>query len=324
MSQLPLNDALDFPALAAGWPEYTARGASQALSALHQYYLEFYRIDLIASGQAEEYRFGTIAVAEFQIAVQSWQPVGAALGTVFVVHGYWDHVGLYRHLIAQCLAAGFAVIAFDEPGHGLSSGERAAIDSFHQYTEVLNRVVAVAECDTQRPMIGIGQSTGGAVLLDYFFTHERPFADTLLLAPLVRAHRWGWVVTGHRVLSPVLKKFPRDMSICGSHDPSYAQFLQADPLQYRYASGRWIGAMRQWVQDFLSYPSKPGHMLYIQGDRDVTVDWQFNLAAVRARVPQLEVDLLPGAFHNLVNESDEYRLPVLARVSERLASHRPN
>ena len=45
-------------------------------------------------------------------------------GTVLICHGYFDYVGLYRHLIAHVLELGYAVLAYDLPGHGLSSGPR--------------------------------------------------------------------------------------------------------------------------------------------------------------------------------------------------------
>ena len=57
-----------------------------------------------------------------------------------VCHGYYDHVGLYGHLIDDLLERGIAVMSFDQPGHGLSTGDRANIDDFQQYVDVI-RVV---------------------------------------------------------------------------------------------------------------------------------------------------------------------------------------
>ena len=306
-----------FTALATSWPDYAGATGNLAEAAAHKQYLAHYQLDFISQGVASSYQYGTLQVASFAVAVQSWQPLQAAAGTVYVVHGYWDHTGLYHHLIRLCLVAGFAVVAYDEPGHGLSTGDRAAIADFSQYSDVLDAVLA-AHPSPDLTRIGIGQSTGGAVLLRQFFIRPHSFNDTILLAPLVRASRWHWLVAGHAVLSPFLKKFPRDMRVCGSHNPDYAAFLRADSLQYGYASGLWIGAMRRWVVEFLGFTAQAGKMLYIQGDQDDTVDWRFNLAAVRERVPQLSVSLQPGAYHNLVNEADNFRLPVEQEVRERL------
>lgn len=316
-----MTSSPSFTALAEHWAGYCAGSCTNqgttALSAEHCQYLQYYQLDFCTQAVARNYCFGVIEAAGARVAVQTWQPLTTAVGTVFVVHGYWDHAGLYHRLIRQCLQWGYAVVVYDQPGHGLSSGARAAIADFSQYSEVLDAVVA-AQPDCPLPRIGIGQSTGGAVLLRHFFTRSQCFDDTILLAPLVRASRWKLLVTGHSVLSPFVKQFPRDMRTCGSQDPTYAEFLRQDSLQHGYASGLWIGAMRRWVVEFLAFAPQPGKMLYIQGDKDNTVDWRFNIAAVVQRAPQVEVVMVPGAFHNLVNDAEPYRAAVMSHLQKRL------
>ncbi len=43
---------------------------------------------------------------------------------VLLVHGWSGHAGQYRAWVEALLAAGFRVLAFDAPGHGVSSGRR--------------------------------------------------------------------------------------------------------------------------------------------------------------------------------------------------------
>lgn len=310
----------NFASLAQAWPKYSRVAKPMAVTVRHRQYLEYYGIDFLQAGAASEYRFGTLSVQAFTIAVQSWQPLESAKGTIFIVHGYWEHSGLCGPLIELCLQAGFAVVVFDEPGHGLSSGEPVAIDSFHRYVSVLQAVMDT-QADAIGPKIGIGQSTGGAVLLGHFFTTHKNLDDTILLSPLVRAHSWRWLVAGHSVLYPWVKKFPRNMRVCGSHDPEFAKFIKSDSLQSFHVSGQWISAMRRWAIEFVTYTAKPGNMLFIQGEQDDTVDWRYNLAAVKARVPELTVAMIPGAFHNLVNESEQFREPVFSLVRDRLRAH---
>ncbi len=68
------------------------------------------------------------------------QPVA----TMFMFHGFYDHMGLYRHVVDWALDQGFVVIACDLPGHGLSSGARASIDDFAVYQEVVQALFAQA------------------------------------------------------------------------------------------------------------------------------------------------------------------------------------
>ena len=62
------------------------------------------------------------------------------MASLLILHGYYDHVGLYRHVVEWGLRMGFAVLACDLPGHGLSSGARASINEFVEYQAVLQRL----------------------------------------------------------------------------------------------------------------------------------------------------------------------------------------
>ena len=63
-----------------------------------------------------------------RITIQTFAPNDREIQAWAVVcHGYYDHVGLYGHLIKDLLLRDIAVVTFDQPGHGLSSGDRANI-----------------------------------------------------------------------------------------------------------------------------------------------------------------------------------------------------
>ena len=79
--------------------------------------------------------FGTFESAGFTLAAHVYEPA-TYTATVVLLHGYLNHSGQYRHLIRFLLENGFAVALFDLPGHGLSTGESAAIASFDQYLNV--------------------------------------------------------------------------------------------------------------------------------------------------------------------------------------------
>src|SRR5699024_4012803 len=89
-----------------------------------------------------------------------------------------------------------AVLAYDLPGHGLSSGPRAEIDDFRTYREVLEQCLAQARHHLPGPWHVIAQSTGGAIVMDYLLHHgfddgNSPFRQIILLAPLVRPYKWS-------------------------------------------------------------------------------------------------------------------------------------
>lgn len=68
---------------------------------------------------------GYVDARGFRLWTQIWSPP-EPVGTAFVVHGYFDHLGLYRHLLERLLERHWRVVLWDLPGHGLSSGARAS------------------------------------------------------------------------------------------------------------------------------------------------------------------------------------------------------
>jgi lysophospholipase len=83
-------------------------------------YCQFYRLDFTAGYPGCEHFAGTVASGPHRLAVHRWQ-LPDATATLLLVHGYYDHTGLYGKLVEYGLSRGFNVLIFDLPGHGLSS-----------------------------------------------------------------------------------------------------------------------------------------------------------------------------------------------------------
>ncbi|MBK8289342.1 MAG: alpha/beta fold hydrolase, partial [Cellvibrionales bacterium] len=106
---------------------------------------------------------------------------------VLIVHGYYDHLGLYRHVVRFFLDQGYAVLGFDLPGHGLSSGQIAAIHDFDEYARAIHDVVTAASVHLPPLTLGFGQSTGCAAWMNYLMTgFTSPVEKLVLLSPLLR------------------------------------------------------------------------------------------------------------------------------------------
>ena len=278
-----------------------------------QDYLAFYGIDFANRIPGVIHHLGHLPAAGFDIAGHFYLPPRPR-GTCLIVHGYFDHVGLYGNLIEHCLRKGYAVLAWDLPGHGLSSGPQASIATFEHYIDVLGEVITRYGPQVPGPLIGIGQSTGGAVLMGWALRQQRfstvcPFARMLLLAPLVRPADWRKVRLMHTALRPFRRSIARRF-MENSGDAAFLAFLQRDPLQSLRLPVAWVSAMRRWVQDFSTATPTDHAPLVIQGDADTTVDWRWNLPQIRAKFPGSSVRMIPGARHHLVNETRELRTQI--------------
>lgn len=287
-------------------------------------YLHFYQLTFSAQICSEHYA-GVFEAANYTIAAHYWQPaVATPRGTIFILHGYYDHVGLYRHVIQFALEEGFVVVAYDQPGHGLSSGERATIRHFSEYAHVLQKCLKQCDKNFPKPWHGLGQSTGGAVLLHVLMVEKisNPFETVILFAPLIRPGGWRSGVWTYHLLKYLVRKIPRHFS-SNSNDEAFVNFCHdQDPLQPRYLSVKWVGAMKEWLDTFHTLPSVSARGLLVQGEADHTVDWRYNLALIKEKVKGLEYYQLPEARHHLVNERRDLRQQVFTRVRQfLLASH---
>jgi lysophospholipase len=298
-------------------PPFTAAAVADltANSALRDY-LDFYRLPR-PNDNLHLYA-GHLADTGQQTHIMAWLPVGAR-GTVIIVHGYLDHTGLYRNLIDELLRRQFAVVCFDLIGHGLSSGEPGYIDSYSDYVRQLNQVIRAASEFCPGPLHGIGQSTGGAILLKQLLeqsnTSDYPFASLNLLAPLAHPHLWKFNRWAFKLTGPFRKTLKRVFRK-NSHDPEFLFFLQhRDPFQPHRLPKAWIGAMADWVEEIESHSGSDFPINIIQGDEDGTLDWRYNIKLFEEKFPQLRLNLIKGAGHHMVNEREDLREKIFAALT---------
>ncbi|NNA85873.1 alpha/beta hydrolase [Pseudomonas fragi] len=284
--------------------------AGQPLSSEALAYQRFYGLDFAQRSPAVKRQLGRFNAGGYEIVSQVWWPDAPPVATLFVIHGFYDHMGLYRHVIEWGLNRGFVVIACDLPGHGLSSGERASIDDFAQYQAVLQGLFIEAQSlHLPQPWHLCGQSTGGAIVLDHLLRYgEQSPAQgkAILLSPLVRPKDWGWSKLSYYLLRPFVKGIARRFSE-NSNDPAFLPFLQADPLQPLRLPTAWVGALARWIPRIENASPSARQPLVVQGQADKTVDWQHNLEVLKTRFNQPRVLLLPEARHHLANETAAIR-----------------
>lgn len=277
-------------------------------------YFQFYGIDFERRLEGVGHYFGHFPSGKFEI-VCHYFTVPQPLGTCFIFHGYFDHSGLFRHLIEYCLRHRLNVVIYDLPGHGLSTGERATIGSFIEYETVLKDCLQLFLEVAPQPWHGIAQSTGAAVVMDYLLLQEAPtFEKVVLLGPLVRAAEWRWVKAAHWVGQHFLDSVPRKFGR-NSSDATFVRFIEhEDPLQFKVIPVAWVDALIRWERRFDSLPVSERPLLIVQGQRDTTVDWKYNITAIRSKFPRAKYMPLQNAAHHLANETPEIRAKITAAM----------
>lgn len=257
--------------------------------------------------------FGSFDCGDQHIVAHLFQPAQPR-ATVFVLHGYLDHVGIQRHLLHGLLAEGHAVALFDLPGHGLSSGARASIDDFQVYVDALRAFVALCRHRAPPPHHFVGHSTGGAVIVDHLLRGGNGAAGRVaLLAPLIQSYGWRLSDWAQGMAGRFLRQVPRVFR-ANSSDAEFLRFVRRDPLQPRYIPLAWHQALKVWQGRIEGRPASDQEMLIVQGTKDTTVDGPYNAAYLRGKFPRAQVELIRGARHHLLNEASPWREQVLQRV----------
>ncbi len=290
--------------------------ASPGLSVAEREYFHYYGINFEDAVELDHY-FGTLNSAGYTIACHYLSPKNP-VGTCFVVHGYYDHVGLYRHVIEYCLEKNLAVVAYDLPGHGLSSGLPASISSFVEYQRVFVDVLDFFKTRTPEPWHVIAQSTGAAIVMDYVLNHgelgEKTFDKVVLLAPLLWPSEWKLQSLAHALAKYFISSVPRTF-VENSSDPGFLQFIsEEDPLQSHRLSLVWVSALKEWIKYFKKLSSSDKQVLIVQGRSDGTVDWQKNMPVFKQKFPHAKTCYLEKAGHHLINELQPIREKLFAAV----------
>ena len=135
-----------------------------------------------------------------QITLRVIESGPAREDVVFLAHGWGGSVYTFAELIPALATAGYRVISFDLPGHGLSD---KPVDERTYTTRIFSdAVLAVADAVGARRFAFIGHSLGGALGLDLATRGERRLTSLVLVNSIGIASIRMLGLT--RVLSPKL------------------------------------------------------------------------------------------------------------------------
>ena len=283
----------------------------------------FFRYYGLESGDAA-HLFGIFDSPPHRLAAHVYLPHGA-VGSVFLLHGFFDHSGILQHLIHRCIKEGFAVAIFDLPGHGLSSGDPGAIADFGAYVRVLADFVRICKPHLPDPYHLVGHSTGATIAIEAMGGDEPQIAvfdRAVLAAPLVH-HRFHRLARFQLVL---IKPFADDLPRWhhrNSSDPTFVQWSQQDPLQGRRIALTWLKALYAWNDRLSAYDPIEKPVMILQGKKDSVVDWRYNIAALQKRFTTVRVVWIERGRHQLFNESPPIRAEVLEAVIDYLKAPAP-
>ncbi len=245
------------------------------------------------------------------IAYQLSLPEGAK-AAVLLLHGYGEHGGRYRRVIARWARKNIATAIPDLRGHGWSAGARGHCDRFSDYHEDVDDVLAVfRERVAALPLFGFGHSFGGLITATYVLGHPGAFRGVVLSSPyfgLALQVPKAKLLAG-RIASRLVPGLALPSGLEGkdvTHDETLARLYDTDPLVNKDATARWFTESSAAQRDLLARAAQIRLPIVVfQAGADKVA----SPAAARAVFDRMgstdkRFDERPGLYHEILNEPD--------------------
>nr|WP_042179179.1 alpha/beta fold hydrolase [Kibdelosporangium sp. MJ126-NF4]CEL13676.1 Lysophospholipase; Monoglyceride lipase; putative [Kibdelosporangium sp. MJ126-NF4]CTQ99362.1 Lysophospholipase (EC 3.1.1.5); Monoglyceride lipase (EC 3.1.1.23); putative [Kibdelosporangium sp. MJ126-NF4] len=227
-------------------------------------------------------------------------------------HGLGEHTGLYEAFAAALNAAGIAVWAHDQLGHGRSDGVRVLIDNVDHLLDDAETLLGLAkDAHPDLPVVISGHSLGSAVatLLTaerLLPTHRSPAA--LILAGSSLVHVPGADSALVELLAsgadPMdLRKDPGEMS----RNEAYARQIREDPLTWqggiRLETLQALGVGAARLSAVIESRVLDVPVLVVHGEKDDMAPAAGARETARL-LPNARAAIFPDDLHNILNEID--------------------
>lgn len=220
------------------------------------------------------------------------------------IHGLGDHSGLYPTVVAHFTARGIPVWMFDARGNGRSPGRQGHVDRWSCYRDDLHRFIQLVQEQERGPVVLLGHSLGGLMVLDFALEHPGVVQAVAASAPPLGTIGTPPILLAlARALSRAWPRFRWQTALDlakVAHDPAVRQAIRDDPLFHRWASARLatetLSTRARIHRDSEAF-REPVLLQHGTDDQMVSIDGSQRLA--RAQPGRVTLREYPGAWHAL-------------------------
>jgi alpha-beta hydrolase superfamily lysophospholipase len=226
------------------------------------------------------------------LSLTAWlhRPPQNCKAVVVLVHGLGEHAGRYRQLAHWLTEGGYALLVYDQQGHGQSGGQRGHADHARLQEDVGAVLKEARRLQPRTPLFLYGHSMGGNVALSALLQHvvsPRGLAGLVLSAPWLKLafSPPPALVALARLMARLYPAFSQPNRLKPewlSRDPAVGRAYEEDPLVHdRISAGLFwqlteagLGALQA------DHPQVP--MLVLHGSDDVITSYKASQRFARA------------------------------------------
>lgn len=179
-----------------------------------------------------------------RLFVQLWQPQQKPKAVICLVHGIGEHCSRYSDWVERFVKEHYAVIGFDQRGHGLSAGKRGLISSYQDFMNDIDCILQEKDkLFGAIPSFLYGHSMGGGEVLSHFVSRNSNYNGVISTSPwlITQASPPKFIIPLVRLFNKIMPSFCLQTKFDSqmlSHDPEVVQKYNDDDLVHHQVSLR--------------------------------------------------------------------------------------
>ncbi|MBO9596842.1 MAG: lysophospholipase [Cohnella sp.] len=193
-----------------------------------------------------------------------------------LVHGMGEHMGRYVHVAQMLNEAGYAVIGFDQRGHGRTEGKRGHAPTYDALMEGVDRLLAEAATGFPGiPVFLLAHSMGGNVALNYLLRKQPDIAGAIVTGPWLKLafKPPSLQVALGRIIERIYPSYTNNRPLKAANlttDPEMIRRYLNDPLGHGQITAKFFFSMLRagrWAIEHANELRVPTLIMHAIGDR---------------------------------------------------------
>lgn len=228
-----------------------------------------------------------------------------------IVHGMGEHTELYRHVAEMFVEQGYAVLLFDQRGHGQTEGQRGHAPTYEHLLEGIDRMLE--EADKRYPGVPrflYGHSMGGNVTVNYLLRRKPDIQGAIISSPWLKLAfdppKLTYVMGSlMERLYPQYSNYRPMRPNNLTSDPVMIRRIEEDTVRHGHITARFFFGVARAGRWALQHAAELGvPILLLHGGNDKVTSIHASRQFSERSLGKAEFREWPGLKHELHNELD--------------------